>query len=280
MTALATAGRVGPAGVRARCDVVVGLGPRGPRLHTVATSPPLGVRLAGGEVWLAATAGGPHGGDDLTTNVRVLAGTTVTVRSVAATLALPGDGTASHARLHVTVEAGAHLRWLPEPLVAAAGCDHHADAVVELAGDASLVWREEVVLGRVGEAPGALRASVRIVRDRLPVLVHGLDTTRPGWDGPAVTAGHRVVGLAAAVGAPGLAGSALAGSALSGSLLAEEALESRPLGDLAPVAASHGSRIGVSRLADDVVLASGTGVHHAGWRADLAAHLPAGLRTR
>ena len=30
----------------------------------------------------------------------------------------------------------------------------------------------------------------------------------------------------------------------------------------------------------DVVLASGTGVHHAGWRADLAAHLPADLRTR
>lgn len=235
MTAL-----LGPGGVQAHARVVVEPGRSGPRLRQVTTRPPLGVRLAGGEVWLAATAGGPHGGDDLTTEVLVTAGTTVTVRSVAATVALPGDGTPSRSRVHVIVEPGARLEWLPEPLVAAAGCDHRAAATVDVAADATLLWREEAVLGRSGEPAGALRSTVRICRDGRPVLVNGLDTTRPGWDGPAVTAGAGVVGMVVVLG-----------------------------GDDEPAEPDRGSALALSRPEDGIVVVSGTAPHHAAWRSGL-----------
>ena len=80
--------------------------------------------LAGGDLYLMGTAGGPHGGDDLSTEVVVAPGTELTVRSVAATVALPGDGSRSQHRMRVDVGEGATLRWMPEPLVAAAGCHH------------------------------------------------------------------------------------------------------------------------------------------------------------
>ena len=147
--------------------------------------------LAGGDLYLMGTAGGPHGGDDLSTEVVVAPGTELTVRSVAATVVLPGDGSRSQHRMRVDVGEGATLRWVPEPLVAAAGCHHRADTVVDLAADARLVWREELVLGRTGELAGRLFASLRITRSGRPLLVHALDTSLPGWQGPAVTGVHQ-----------------------------------------------------------------------------------------
>ncbi|WP_164710702.1 urease accessory protein UreD [Euzebya pacifica] len=191
----------GPAGISAAARVVVGPGRQGrPRLLERTTRPPLGMTLAGGDLYLMGTAGGPHGGDDLSTEVVVTPGTELTVRSVAATVALPGDGSRSRQRLRVDVGEGATVRWVPEPLVAAAGCHHRADTVVDLAADARLVWREELVLGRTGEPAGRLFASLRITRNGRPLLVHALDTSLPGWQGPAVTAGARVVGLLVVVG--------------------------------------------------------------------------------
>lgn len=161
------------------------------------------MRLAGGEVHLLGTAGGPLGGDDLALEVVVEPGVEVTVRSVAATLALPGDGRPSHQHLLVDVGADAHVRWLPEPLVAAAGCDHRASTLVRLAAGADLVWCDRVVLGRSGERAGRLASSLRVERDGFPLLHHGLDTGLPGWDSPAVAGGARGVGLVALVGRPG-----------------------------------------------------------------------------
>ena len=118
----------GPAGISAAARVVIGPGRRGrPRLLERTTRPPLGMTLAGGDLYLMGTAGGPHGGDDLSTEVVVTPGTELTVRSVAATVALPGDGSRSQQRLCVDVGEGATVRWVPEPLVAAAGCHHRAD---------------------------------------------------------------------------------------------------------------------------------------------------------
>jgi urease accessory protein len=184
-------------------EVVIGPGGGGrPRLTGLHTTAPLGVRMAAGEVHLLGTAGGPLGGDDLTLRVRVLAGTDVTVRSVAATVALPGDGSPSHQRLSVVVEQGARLMWLPEPLVAAAGCDHHVRADVDLAPDADLVWLDEVVLGRTGEQPGRLSTTLRVVRDGDPLVHHSLSTAVEGWDGPAVTAGAKVAAFTVHIGLP------------------------------------------------------------------------------
>lgn len=141
------------------------------------------------------------GGDDIAIDLQLAEGTRATVRSVAATLALPGTGV-SHHRLRVVVGAGASLRWSPEPLVAAANCDHHTHTTVELAPDAELIWNDEVILGRSGEDPGRLISELRVERAGTPVLHHGIDTAGRGWTGPAVTAGRRALGLQVLVGRP------------------------------------------------------------------------------
>lgn len=167
----------------------------------LVTPAPLGARLAGGAVHLLNTAAGPLGGDRLRLRVEVLADTRVTVRSVAAQVAQRGDGTPSRYDVEVVVHAGARLDWDVEPLVAAAGCDHHGSAAIHLAAGASVVWRDELVLGRSGETPGRCTSSVRIVRDAEVVLHHALSTAAPGWDGPAVTACAKAVGQRIVVGA-------------------------------------------------------------------------------
>lgn len=202
MTTTTPPPRLATRAVRARAQVVIGRGVGGrARLERVRTQPPLGVRLAGGEVHLVGTAMGPLGGDDLGMQVQVRPATHVTVRSVAATVALPGDGTPSRHHLTVAVGERARLVWAPEPLVAAAGCDHTATTEVALAPDADLVWVERQVLGRTGEDPGRLRTSVRIERGGHVLVHHGIDTSVPDWAGPAVMGSDRATGMAVLVGA-------------------------------------------------------------------------------
>lgn len=197
-TAVAGRGR----GVRARGHVEIASGPGGlPRLRQVRTQPPLGVRLAGGVVHLLGTAAGPMGGDDLGMSVHVHDRTRVTVRSVAATVVLPGDGRPSRHDLDLSVGAGAQLHWMPEPMVVAAGSRHRTTTTVRLAHDASLVLTEQVVLGRSGEPGGALSSTMRIERAGEVVLHHGLDTTQR-WSSPSVAGGARATGLVTLVGAP------------------------------------------------------------------------------
>ena len=59
-----------------------------------------------------------------------------------------------------TVAAGGALRWEPEPLVAVAGCRHHATTTVALAADATAWLLDEVVLGRTGEPSGNVALDV------------------------------------------------------------------------------------------------------------------------
>ncbi len=53
--------------------------------------------------------------------------------------------------IRATVGEGAVLRWLPEQLVPVRGCRHVLRCDVQLAPTASVLWREEVILGRTGE---------------------------------------------------------------------------------------------------------------------------------
>lgn len=172
------------------------------RVRELRTPAPIGARLAGGALHLLGTAAGPLGGDRLRLEVTVGAGTRLTVRSVAASVAQRGDGTPSRHHVEAVVEDGAELDWLVEPLIAAAGCDHRSSARVSLGSGASVAWRDEVVLGRTGEAPGRCTSAVRIERDGVAVLHHELSTERSGWDGPAVVAGAKVIGQLAVVGRP------------------------------------------------------------------------------
>jgi urease accessory protein len=187
----------------ASARIVVAADPEGrPVVRQLVTPVPLGARLSGGALYLLGTAAGPLGGDRLELTLRVAAGASLTVRSAGASLAQRGDGTPSIHAVTVDVEDGAHLVWDVEPLIAAAGCDHRTTATVRLGAGASLVWRDEVVLGRSGESPGRCRSALRIERAGAPVLDHELSTTVAGWDGPAVTAGAKVVGHLAVVGRP------------------------------------------------------------------------------
>nr|BFE63067.1 urease accessory protein UreD [Dactylosporangium thailandense] len=144
---------------------------------------PAGVHLVGG-------AAGPLGGDDLSLEIEVGPGAELWVRTVAASIALPGrSGAESVLAVHATVGEGSFLAFLPEPIVAAARCRHHNASRVELAAGARLIWREEAVLGRFGEEPGDLRLSTNARRGGRPWYHSDVTIAR----GPAVLGDARVL---------------------------------------------------------------------------------------
>jgi len=166
----------------------------GTRLTELYGEAPLLVRRTGpGEVHLVGGAAGPLGGDDLAIVVRVAAGARLVVRTVAASVALPGRG---QSRTRVTATVHGRLEWLPEPVVAAHRCDHLVQSFVELGPSASLVWREEIVCGRHGEDPGDLTVSTRVRRDDSPLFAQDLAVgpRAPAWAGPAGLGGARTAG--------------------------------------------------------------------------------------
>ncbi|WP_236796999.1 urease accessory protein UreD [Amycolatopsis sp. GM8] len=127
-------------------------------------------------VHLVNSATSPLGGDDLRLTVIVGAGARLRLSGVAATLALPGqhaDG--SHSTLDVHVERGGRFEYLPEPTVVTSRARHTAELFASLDDDARLRVREVLVLGRVGERPGSLRTTQRIVRGQVPLLHQTLD---------------------------------------------------------------------------------------------------------
>ncbi|MGH9188816.1 MAG: urease accessory protein UreD [Acidimicrobiales bacterium] len=228
----------------ARARLVADVAPDGgTRIITARSDAPLALRITPTGVYMVGSAAGPLGGDDLALDVEVRSGADLTVRTSAASVALPGNGP-SRVRVTASVGKGGRLQWLPEPTVAAAGCDHHVQCRVELDGDALLVWREEIVLGRHDEAAGSIEAGLYVDLDGTPLLRQnlGLGPGHSGWDGPAVIGSYRAVGSTLVVG-PAIAGAsskateaflsetaavmALAGPAVHVTALAPEALTLR-----------------------------------------------------
>lgn len=169
----------------------------GTRLVTLRSEAPLVVRATGGGVYLVGGAAGPLAGDDLSIEIAVGPGARVILRSAAASVALPGRVPGpSRLAVRATVASGGELRWLPEPVVAARGCDHWMDAVLDVAAGGRLEWREELVLGRHGEAPGSVATRLHVDLDGRPLLRHelALGPLHPHSLGPAVAGGARAVG--------------------------------------------------------------------------------------
>lgn len=158
----------------------------GTRLVHLRSAPPLSLRPTPHAVVLVGSAAGPVGGDDLHLIVELGDHAQVTLTTVAASVALPGRNSAP-SRLRVTARLGraAGLRWIPGPLVAAAGSDHHTFADVDLAESAWLEWRDELILGRYGEAPGSCRTQMRVDYAGHPLTRHELHTDLPAAHGPA-----------------------------------------------------------------------------------------------
>ncbi|MCO1613239.1 urease accessory protein UreD [Micromonospora sp. CPM1] len=148
-------------------------------------------------VYVVGGAAGPLAGDDLRLEIDVGPGAAVRLHTVAASVALPGrPGAVSRMAVRAVVHDGGALRWLPEQLVAAAGCAHLAESRVELAAGAMLTWRDEVICGRYGEAPGGAVVHTRVDYDGRPLLRQSLEVGpgAPGWAGPAVLGGAPATG--------------------------------------------------------------------------------------
>jgi urease accessory protein len=165
--------------VVARCD------PHGRTvLPVVRASGQLAVRRTGPTtVHLVATAFGPLGGDDAEIRLVVEAGARLSVRSVAAAVVLPARGESPPSRQVVRAEVAGVLELAPEPTVVTARAVHLAELHAELAETGELTATEQVLLGRMGEAPGCWTGTTRVERSGRPLLhtTVGLGPDAPAW---------------------------------------------------------------------------------------------------
>ena len=192
--------------VTASASVEAVAGPGGTtRLPVLASQAPLVLRRTPGAVYLVGGAAGPLGGDSLSLHITVGAGAFLRLRTAAASIALPGlDGLESVLRVFATVAGGGRLEYLPEPVVVAAGARHATLVSATLCAGASLVLRDEVLLGRHGEAGGTVRTALQVSYAGRPLLRQSLEVSRadPASAGPAGLAGHRAVGMLLHAGEP------------------------------------------------------------------------------
>jgi urease accessory protein len=193
----------------AAASIAAVAGPGGvTRLPVLASQVPLVLRRTPSAVYLVGGAAGPIGGDSLALGITVGPGAFLRVRSAAASIALPGlDGLESVLRVSVTVGERGRFEYLPEPVVVTAGARHATLVSVTLAVGASLVLRDEVLLGRHGEAGGTARSVLQVSYAGRPLLRQSLTVSGsdPACLGPAVLAGHRAVGTLLLVSESGLA---------------------------------------------------------------------------
>ncbi|AHH18043.1 urease accessory protein UreD [Nocardia nova SH22a] len=127
-------------------------------------------------VHLIGTAATPLGGDTLDIGVVVEPGARLVLRSVAATIALPGlTNPVSTARWTIDIGAGGELDFDPEPTVVAGGADHRSATIVRMAADARIRVRERVQIGRSGEDIGFWRGDLIADLDDLPLIRHRLE---------------------------------------------------------------------------------------------------------
>ncbi|MBL7261231.1 urease accessory protein UreD [Paractinoplanes lichenicola] len=172
---------------------------KGTRLTVLRSESPLLLRRTGPEtVHLVGGGAGPLRGDDLRLDITVGPGAVLEIRSVAAQLALPGRAHLPPSRLEITatVAAGGTLRWLPEPLIAAVGCDHVTVTRVDVEDGGELLWRDDLVCGRHNETSGDVRTDTTIRYAGRTLYRHELAVgpAAPGWSGAAVLGGGRAIG--------------------------------------------------------------------------------------
>jgi len=190
--------------VRACAELTVEPGPEAARLRWRCAPPVVVCPTGPNRLHLVQATGGPLGGDELALDVHLGAGSSLQLRSAAATVVQPGRPVAT-ARWTVaaTLAADAVLDWRPEPTVVCDGAELHSSMTVALQRGALALLREVVVLGRAGQRGGRCRGALTVEYDGVPLLAHTLllDGADPALAGPAGTGGARVVGMLTLVGA-------------------------------------------------------------------------------
>ncbi len=125
-------------------------------------------------VHLVSTAATPLGGDTIAVRVIVEAAARLRVRSAAATVALPGRGTAE-STAHWHLEVAGELDVDPEPTVVA-GCSRHTTSTrLSVDGSGRVRLRERVQIGRTGERQGFWSGSLYADANGLPLLRHRIE---------------------------------------------------------------------------------------------------------
>jgi urease accessory protein len=141
------------------------------------------------ELRLVGTAAGPLAGDDLALSLRLLPGARATLRAAGASVAQGAGGDRTLA-IRAELGNGADLIAEPGPLIACAGSRVEVRVEIVLSAGAAVDWREVVVLGRIGEAPGQVTLRWDVTRGGEPVLRQFADL------GPALYRGGRVLACA------------------------------------------------------------------------------------
>jgi urease accessory protein len=189
--------------VRACAELTVEPGPDAACLRW-RCAPPVVLRQTGpNRVHVVQTAGGPLGGDELALSVHLSAGSTLQLRSAAATVVQAGRFPAP-ARWTVAADLadGAVLDWRPEPTVVCDGAELRSSMTVAVQCGARAMLREVVVLGRARQHGGRYHGELAVDLDGAPLLNHTLllDGADPVLAGPAGTGGARALGMLATVG--------------------------------------------------------------------------------
>ena len=125
-------------------------------------------------VHLLSAAATPLGGDAIHIRVVVEPGARLQLRTVAATVTLPGSSTReSHA--FWTFEVAGDLDVDPQPTVVAAASHHFTSTRLELAEAGRVRLRERIQIGRSDERQGFWSGSLHADVDGSPLLRHRIE---------------------------------------------------------------------------------------------------------
>lgn len=163
------------------------------RVDGTLCTAPLWVRWDGDTLWLVGSGASPANEDHIRLSVDVGPDVTVKVRSVAATVIYAARGTGTRWETELLVADGASVDWRPEPVIVTGRARHDARTTVHASSIARVTLDEVLVLGRADEEAGDLCATLDVRVGTKPTLLTSLDTSVPGWNGPAGVNGATVV---------------------------------------------------------------------------------------
>lgn len=125
-------------------------------------------------VHLVSTAATPLGGDVIEMRIVVEPGARLLVRSVAATVALPGRHTPTSHSVW-SCDVGGVLDVDLEPTVVAGTSRHISSVTVNVGEGGGVRWRERVQIGRSDERDGFWSGTMRADIDGSPLLRHRVE---------------------------------------------------------------------------------------------------------
>lgn len=115
------------------------------------------------------------GGDAVDLRISVGADCTLELEDIGGTVAYDGEGRRASWTARIEIGDRGICTWHGQPFVIADGADVDRRTDAELGDGAALLLRETLILGRVGERGGAIRARTGVTVQGAPVLIEHLD---------------------------------------------------------------------------------------------------------